>query len=311
MAQSIRSNKNIKGIKLPQHESVEKVETKISMFADDTQLFLSSDDSIVESLKTLNIYCKASGAKLNMHKTKGINIGRWKNKEPKIKKISWVQNVKGLGTYFGYNINYEEIWLQKFTKFKSKIALWEKRDLTLEGKKLIINAYIMSSLLYLIDIYTTNIPKDFIRNTKDLIRDFLWNGKKWKISQKTIALRKEHGGIELQDLDNLIVCKKIKWLLKIHFSESSMWNTYGKYCLGRLDRMYDVKDFLMNCTNTSGLNSSLPKFYEVCLEAWQCIQRKNEVTKRDQILEQNLFGNHNITQNKQSLFLSNWAESGI
>ena len=76
-----------------------------------------------------------------------------------------------------------------------------------------------------------------------MIRDFLWNGKKWNISQKTIALRKTHGGIELQDLDNLIACQNIKWLLRINFTESSTCNTYGKYCLGKFDRMYDENDF--------------------------------------------------------------------
>ena len=29
------------------------------------------------------------------------------------------------------------------------------------------------------------------------------------------------------------------------------------------------------------------------------------------IIEQNLFGNQNIVQNKQSIFLSNWSQGGI
>ena len=91
------------------------------MFADDTQLFHSTEESIVEGFNTLKAYCKASGAKLNLHKTKGLYIGQWKDKEPIYKKINWVKNVTGLGTCFGYNVNYEEIWMKKFFKLKKKI----------------------------------------------------------------------------------------------------------------------------------------------------------------------------------------------
>ena len=132
MAESIRKNKKIKGIEIPTPNIETKITAKISMFADDTQLFHRTEASILEGFKTLDTYCRASGAKLNLHKTKGMYIGSWKNKDPKYKKIKWVENVSGLGSEYGYNINYEELWLKKFTKFKKKILQWKKRDLTFD-----------------------------------------------------------------------------------------------------------------------------------------------------------------------------------
>ena len=76
-----------------------------------------NEKSIQNAFDILETYAKASGAKINYEKTKGIYIGTWKNKEPLFKKIKWVDHVKALGVEFGYNINYEEIWLQKFFNF--------------------------------------------------------------------------------------------------------------------------------------------------------------------------------------------------
>ena len=84
MAQSIRENKTIEGIPLPSHDENHRTEAKISMFADDTEICVSNERSITKTFNTLEVYCihVASGAKLNKKKTKGLYIGRWKNKNP-------------------------------------------------------------------------------------------------------------------------------------------------------------------------------------------------------------------------------------
>ena len=50
----------------------EKKEVKIGMFADDTQSYHRSEQSIKEVFKILQKYEKASGAKINHKKTIGI-----------------------------------------------------------------------------------------------------------------------------------------------------------------------------------------------------------------------------------------------
>ena len=191
MAEAIRKNEQIIGIKLPSVNPELETNVKISMFADDTQIYNSTENSIVESFKTLELYCKASGALLNLDKTKGLRIGTWQNKKMTMQKIKWVNQIDGLGCTFGHNINYEEIWMKKFFKFKKKLNSWSNRDLTLEGKKLLINSYIMSSMSYLVDLYPNNIPSNFIKQTRELIRDFIWNSKTWRISQNNLGLQKK------------------------------------------------------------------------------------------------------------------------
>ena len=113
------------------------------MFADDTQLYCKNEKSITVGFEILEIYAKASGAKMNMEKTKRLYIGNWKDKPPEFTDITWVKNVKALGVEFGFNINYEEIWMKKFSKFKTILKQWSKRDLTLLGKKVLLNSYVM------------------------------------------------------------------------------------------------------------------------------------------------------------------------
>ena len=166
----------------------------------------------------------------------------------------------------------------------------------------------MSSISFLTDIYTCNIPEKFIKETRNLLCEFLWSGKTWRIAQNSLALRKEHGGLELKDLDNFIECKKIKWLIKIHFSEVSTWNEYGKYCLHKYDVLYNVENFLLQCSNLEGLNWNLPSFYKVCIKAWSNLLKKKEVKSKDDVLNENLFGNFHIKHKQRSIFFSNWLQ---
>ena len=204
MAEAIRKSNNIDGIELPVKENGNTKTAKISLFDDDTQIFCKNESSITNVFKVLEQYAQASGAKINYKKTKGIYIGNWKGKEGIFKKIEWVQSVKALGVMIGYNINYEEIWLQKFAKFKETILKWKRRDLTIYGKKMLLNAFVYSVLGYMLEMYPDHIPKDFEGKMNSLCGEFIWGGKTWRIARKTLTLKKEHGGIQLPDFATLV-----------------------------------------------------------------------------------------------------------
>ena len=87
LAASIRQNPCIKGIKLPHRRGYTGREAKLNMFADDTQIINKTEKYIEESLRILNIYEKASGAKMNLDKTVGMYLGKWRNKNPRFRNI--------------------------------------------------------------------------------------------------------------------------------------------------------------------------------------------------------------------------------
>jgi hypothetical protein len=132
----------IQGVKLPGEEDEEYIETKLCMFADDTQLFNKNDESVKKSFDVLIIYEKASGSKVNYEKTKGMYmyIGSAKNNRPKFTKMVWTKdNVKTLGIHHGYDIQNDEIWKSIIDKMKNCVHVWKSRNLTLIVKNLLIS----------------------------------------------------------------------------------------------------------------------------------------------------------------------------
>jgi hypothetical protein len=66
----MRKTKNCEGITLPNGQQL-----KTSGFADDTALYISNPDAYFEFKKALDLYCDASGAKLNWSKCVGVGLG--------------------------------------------------------------------------------------------------------------------------------------------------------------------------------------------------------------------------------------------
>ena len=87
LAAKIRSNKNIKGIK------INNTEIKLSQYADDTSAYLDgSQTSLEETFNELDIFANISGLKTNFDKTQVVWIGSKKYSTHSIKtrwKLSW------------------------------------------------------------------------------------------------------------------------------------------------------------------------------------------------------------------------------
>ncbi len=71
LACKIRGDNNLRGLQIPGLN--EKL--IVSLYADDTNLFLSKEDNLDYVHTILNEWCKASGAKFNQGKTEIIPIG--------------------------------------------------------------------------------------------------------------------------------------------------------------------------------------------------------------------------------------------
>ena len=89
LACAIRRSTIIRGIPLPgiNPESNGTPEVKINGYVDDTQFFVSTEESVVECFCILKRYENASWAKVNKYKTFGLYAGAWKNKVPEFNEI--------------------------------------------------------------------------------------------------------------------------------------------------------------------------------------------------------------------------------
>lgn len=311
LAEAIRKSKDIQGIPLPIKVENVTIEAKISIFADDTQLYCRNKPSIKNAFKILELYAKASGARINYKKTKGVSLNPRSKNNYDFEKIEWVDSVKTLGVVIGHNINYEEIWMQKFTKFKNNLQLWKQRSLTIFGKILLLNSYIFSGINHLIEMYPHHIPQNMSTTIKNLCTDFIWGTKKNSVALKTLTLLKDHGGLQLKCFDTLVKTKQAQWIYKITTSKVETWNNISKHQLKIPGNLFRDENYITQSTDLKHLNKYIQsKFLVTCLKGWSELLKQNPTTK-DEILQQNIFNNHLIKSKGICLHLRHWHMSGF
>ena len=109
LANKIRQDKNIQGIKIYNHEF------KISQFADDTSL-LCDLNSVENAIALLKVFGQVSGLKLNQSKTKALWLGPWRFSDSKPLGLKWTKDpVRTLGFLISYDKkgNYKKKYYRK------------------------------------------------------------------------------------------------------------------------------------------------------------------------------------------------------
>ena len=138
LATHIRLSPNIRGLKTPDQQH----EVKLSQHADDTSLLLRDDESINSTFKCLNQYERASGAKINRDKCKGLWSGSLKHRLDHPLNFDWYNDFIPdpiLGTFFGNVDCIQRNLHPRIQKIKNTIAAWNHRELSYKGKALVIN----------------------------------------------------------------------------------------------------------------------------------------------------------------------------
>ena len=149
----ICADPNIKGIVIPGIKNV----IKITLFVDDTNLFLSKDDQLDHVQQILDRWCKASGARFNIEKTEIIPIGKKSHRKsvvdtrkvnpqdneplpPNIRIARDGEAVRILGSWIGNETNNQTPWEPILDIIKTKLNLWERAHLMPNGKCIITQA---------------------------------------------------------------------------------------------------------------------------------------------------------------------------
>ncbi len=166
-ANQIRLNPSIHGIPLPGTN----IQSKISMYADDSTATLNDMKSAEIVLNTAKLFGRASGSKLNIFKTKGMFLGKWKNRSDHPFGISWIKNAKLLGRKVGSYLTDDDNWSDIFRKFQRKINEYKARHIPFKGKSHILYKFIsmfkimvlmLNNLAYSLNITKTYLPDQFL-----------------------------------------------------------------------------------------------------------------------------------------------------
>ena len=167
----IRSNRNISDA------TIRNIEQKILQYADDTQIIVSNNSSINEVFKQLRLYEEATGAKINISKTEGLFMGKWKNRHDKPFDCRWTNDkVFALGLWIGNKDTAEIVFTEQLAKIKSKRSYWKPRKLSLIVQVRVTNIFVLSRLWYRTEFFS--IPPHILRELESYIIEFVWNRKK-------------------------------------------------------------------------------------------------------------------------------------
>ncbi|OSD03193.1 hypothetical protein PYCCODRAFT_1444584 [Trametes coccinea BRFM310] len=203
---------NIQGINIP--NSAEAL--KATLFADDTTVYLSSQDDYNDLQEVLNTWCGAAKARFNIKKTEIIPIGTvefrqsvvdaysgqgsWNNYPRNVHVAADGEAVRILGAWLGNDLANEDIWLPKLEKIRSTLDKWTRSRPTLEGKRHVVQMIVGGMSQFLTDVQ--RMPKAIMDRMNALIRRYLWNDKHTPpVRTEYMLLPADRGGFGILDLE--------------------------------------------------------------------------------------------------------------
>jgi hypothetical protein len=180
---------------------------KLLSYADDLEVFLSSPDEWHILISLLDLYGRASNAKVNLSKTVLVSLSG-------VKHSSWVFLASSVGVewhdstssgavrYLGYPLystdsqllDYLDAILVKLTRHCN---LLKERHLSIRGKSLVANSLLLSKVYHLLRVVPA--PLSWLNQVKKVIRDFMvpFNPS---VSWSSLCLPKKFGGASLVDI---------------------------------------------------------------------------------------------------------------
>ena len=254
-AHKIRNSDEIKGLKLPGS----KLELKLSMYADDGTGIFTSETSIQYFFYYITLFGKVSGSKINYKKSKGMFLGKWKNRSDHPFGISWVKYHKILGYVFGFNFSSDDVWANLLLKFDQTLNLWKNRKLSFKGKSTVLNSLCLSKLLY---YFTANIvPSHYQTLLQRTIFRYIWISKYEPLARKTLYLHFHDGGLKVPNMKLKCQSLYLVHLQKLICNSEAKWTYFAKYWIGLQLRQFNP----LLASNSFPHSDTVSPFYEECL----------------------------------------------
>jgi len=311
LAITIRASTEIKGLRPPNSTT----DVKLSQYADDTTLLLKDTSSITHTFSILNLYERASGAKINRDKCKGLWSGSLKHRTDNLMDFDWFNDFipdKILGHFFGNTDCNKRNLEPRIQKIKTTIEAWQHRDLSFKGKSLVINGLLTSTLWY--TATSTHMPIWAISEIENLIYNFFWNNKRPLTTRDILALPTAEGGHNIHRLKPKIEALRLNTLRRLLDPEPAHWKSLTEHFL-RTSNMPLGRLTLATTFLPRHIDNNLPTYHQELLRAWakheQFRTRTDLPTSYMDILQEPLFKSNLILHNDAPIYYKNWIDAGL
>ncbi|KIY73378.1 hypothetical protein CYLTODRAFT_314412, partial [Cylindrobasidium torrendii FP15055 ss-10] len=180
----------------------------VTLFADDTTVYLAREDDWATLESILSTWCMASGAKFNIEKTVIIPIGSVTHRQQVVTSRSLGENgptvpitatiikdkssTRALGAQIGNGVDHKLVWTEIIRKTSLVLDSISKLNPPIQGIRMGAQTYGVSRTQY--QIAADGIPPAIEKTLESVFRKFFWQGKKSKINMDTLKLPLNEGG---------------------------------------------------------------------------------------------------------------------
>ena len=316
LAIKIRQSPNIKGIRIPGR--LGNVQVKIQLYADDNTLFPSDQDDIHQMLKVVNDFSRFSGLHLNMEKTDAMWIGKSRASLSKVGDIKWHLGrsmLKILGVYFSnYDraSNLELNWSKRIDNIIRIIKSWDKRNLSIIGKVVIVKTFLISQFSYLLQALI--FPEPVLKSINTILFRFLWkkqfsNRRAFeKVKRDVLCLDYNQGGLKMINIFDMQNAYIIKWFRYLFDKRDSLVSQIPLSLYGRLGTDLSTLNSSVTSKEFKGLGLISSQFWRQAFKVWI---DNNTFSYEDGLAmhpyNQVIWNNTNIRYKHNVLMWENWC----
>lgn len=247
---------------------------KLTAYADDITVIIRSQDDVEHLFSCLNIFQKASSARVNWEKTDTLLLGHWSDQSPPQlpHQCPWnKEGVKILGLFFGTEQYMKKNWEGLIEKVTGKLQRWKwiQARLSYRGRVLVVNNLAASMLWHRLTVLDP--PKDLLLKLQKVFVDFFWGGHYW-LPPGVLCLPVSEGGQGLIHLTSKVKAMRLQTAQKLLYSsDSAPWISFGLAILQTKNKMgFDKQLFLISENNVK--DESIIKFYQSVFEAWRYLK---------------------------------------
>ncbi len=290
LAALLKHNKKVRGIELPGARV-----SLLYQYADDTTVTVSDRESVAEVLDSVEIYGRASGAKVNIEKSEIMYIGKDKAGRIEIGLKEKKDYIRVLGVNLGIedregrDLQYEGI----VNSIRKTLGFWKMRGLKLRGKVIVVNALVMSKLVYVMNVL--DVPERVMKDVERLVSEFLWGGRGVRIAREVLENEHEDGGLKLINLERKKKALRVKMMVRYLKNRGDhVWKVFLREAIHKCGGCGESGVYM---ELKKGMLNGVTEFYKEVLGAWgefvKCV--KYECKNVKQVWEQPVFLNPKIT----------------
>lgn len=235
LLRSVRSNQNIKGLK------VGNMEHKLSAYADDI-LFHLSDPliSLPNLMQELKIFGSISNFKINLSKSEILPICLSPQLTTNLQAASpftWTSShLKYLGIRLTdrFDTPYMNNYPQLLATVRDDLLRWTRTAYTWLGRVNIIKMNVLPHILFFLQMLPIPLPRIFFDQLAKMLSNFIWNSRKPRIALRLLNRPKRTGGLGIPHIKRYYRAVALQRILNWRFhTESKLWVNLEKCLAGR------------------------------------------------------------------------------